>query len=293
MKATHRDQLDLLDQFLHATLLVKCLLRKLHQAPLHRECGVPNEYDDLYLFEHLGFWPRIGPNNYDASLLRTRPTPRTTTLHYKFPPQASYSPNTHQSWTACAITKKSPHNGPLETNHNVPAPYFADLPSLLSRMTNTSSWMGTNYTLTTAHSLPSPQDPSKTRSFHLPKKFTKPYFQHFRHGPRAIPYLPSREIQSKRCGYQPYANTILPSRITSLTETSLASNNNSLKRFFTMKTNELLHCVCIAQLFTIDACQQHSPTPWSSSSWKTARSSSLQTPSPTSNSNLGNSILGH
>ena len=219
--------------------------------------------------------------------------PRTTTPHCKFLPLALYSPNTPQSWTVYAITRRWLHNGLQETNHNVLALHFADLPRPLYQTTNTSSWTGTNYSLTTAHSPPFPRDHFRTKSSHLQKKSTRHYSQHSRRGLPAILYLPYLETQSKQCGYRPYANTIVHFKITSLTKTLLASNNNSLKRSFTMKTNELPHYVCIAQLFTTDAFQQPSPTPWSSGSWRTAPSSSLHTPSPTSKNNLANSTLGH
>ena len=180
--------------------------------------GEQNEYDDLCPFEHLGSWHLIGPNNYDASLPHTLqlPRPRTTTPHYKFPPLASYSPNTLQFWTVSAITKMWLRNGLQETNHNVLAPHFADLPRALYQMINTSFLTGTSYSLTTGQSLPFPQDHFRTKSFHLPEKFTKHYSQHYQPGPPAIHYLLYPVMKLRHFGYKHYTNIAPLFKITSV-----------------------------------------------------------------------------
>ena len=53
-----------------------------------------------------------------------------------------------------------------------------------------------------------------------------------------------------------------------------------------------LRVYCHAQSFTTDAFQRHSPTPWSSRSWRTVPVTSSPTPSPTSRHNLASNTLG-
>ena len=101
--------------------------------------GEQNESDDLYLFEHPGFWPQTGLSNSDASSPHTLRSPRTTIPHCKLLLPALSSPNTLPSWTASATTKKQLPNGPRETNHHAHAVHSAASATSLLRKINTWS----------------------------------------------------------------------------------------------------------------------------------------------------------
>ena len=255
--------------------------------------GRENEFANRFLFEHHGFWLQTGHETFDNFLQPTSTWPSSTTLHFNIPLQALYSPNSPQSWTAFAITKKQQPDGPMAKHQYAHAPHYDNTHPNLNSTTNISFWMAIHYTSPTYPLHRLPRAPCRTRFSHRPRKYIS---LSDRLSPLGLPGIPSHHyhVHILMIFGPDLCNLTEPqSRIISLTRTSFASNNSSQMQSSTMKINVLHPFEFTARRSTTSASPRPSPIHWSFANCTPALLKSSRPPSPTSTSNLANYTLGH